>query len=206
MIIFGTTTINTTMNEGVFHCPRCSSEQNFRHRKANGFFTLYFIPIIPIGSRGTFVECSSCGGTYSDEVLSYDPEQDALETKTTVFRMLISFMVANRKTDSDYVFACQRACSSLLGYDITQEVIEHEVLMAQQANQLNLEFVRRESGDFNLEGKILILKAAKQIAAGRTGFAPHEIETVREMAVALGIEARAIDQVMDLINELESSE
>ena len=71
MIIFGTTGIKTTIKEGQFHCPQCHSQKNYRHRKINKFFTLYFIPIIPLGSAGEFVECRSCKGTFVPRVLEY---------------------------------------------------------------------------------------------------------------------------------------
>lgn len=36
----------------------------------NGWFTLYFIPIIPLGTRGFYIECAQCAGTFGPEVLS----------------------------------------------------------------------------------------------------------------------------------------
>ena len=69
MIIFGTTGVKTTIKEGNFHCPQCNTQTKYRHRKVNKFFTLYFIPLIPLGSAGEFVECRCCKGTFVPRVL-----------------------------------------------------------------------------------------------------------------------------------------
>ncbi|WP_407933304.1 zinc-ribbon domain-containing protein [Galbibacter pacificus] len=64
MIIFGTRGIKSTIKSGDFNCPRCDTSKPYRHRKVTKFFTLYFIPIIPLGSAGEYVECNHCKGTF----------------------------------------------------------------------------------------------------------------------------------------------
>jgi hypothetical protein len=45
-------------------------QRPYTHKAVRNWFTLYFVPVIPMGRRGEYVECSSCGGTYGVEVLS----------------------------------------------------------------------------------------------------------------------------------------
>ena len=52
MIIFGTTSLNSTIDSGTFFCPRCSAQQHYRMIGVNRWFTLYFIPVIPMGRAG----------------------------------------------------------------------------------------------------------------------------------------------------------
>ena len=60
MIIFGTTGLNSTKERGAFNCPRCSMQRGYRWISVNRFFTLYFIPLIPLGTRYLDV-CTVCG-------------------------------------------------------------------------------------------------------------------------------------------------
>jgi uncharacterized tellurite resistance protein B-like protein len=69
IIIFGTRGVTSTIKDGRFHCPQCDTEKSYRHRKVTQFFTLYFIPVIPLGAKGTYVECQSCRNTYVERVL-----------------------------------------------------------------------------------------------------------------------------------------
>jgi transcription elongation factor Elf1 len=69
MIIFGTKAKTTTIGTGQFYCPKCGEERQYTHKKAKKYFSLYFIPIIPMGDMGEYVECQTCGITYKPEVL-----------------------------------------------------------------------------------------------------------------------------------------
>jgi hypothetical protein len=69
IIIFGTKGVERTVDTGVFHCPNCRTEAQYTQRKITRFFTLYFIPVIPLGSLGELVRCDRCGSDYSTEVL-----------------------------------------------------------------------------------------------------------------------------------------
>ena len=68
-IIFGTRGVKSTIKEGKFACPQCQSFTQYKHKKVTKFFTLYFIPLIPLGSQGTYVECQQCRNTFIERVL-----------------------------------------------------------------------------------------------------------------------------------------
>lgn len=74
-IIFGTRGIRSTMQEGQFHCPQCDGQTRFKQKKVTQFFTLYFIPLIPLGNKGSYVECQSCRNTYVDRILERRTEE-----------------------------------------------------------------------------------------------------------------------------------
>jgi len=68
-IVFGTRGIRSTVEQGSFYCPQCDCESSFKLKKVTQFFTLYFIPLIPLGSKGRYVECQSCKNTYVERIL-----------------------------------------------------------------------------------------------------------------------------------------
>ncbi len=76
IIIFGTRGVRSTIKEGNFICPQCVSNQHYKHKKVTQFFTLYFIPLIPLGNRGEYVECLGCRNTYITRVLDLQPKID----------------------------------------------------------------------------------------------------------------------------------
>jgi len=76
MIIWGSRGLTSTVVATQFHCPQCSTLRDGSLKQVRNFFTLYFIPLIPLNVAGRFVECSSCGGTFAEEILSYDPEKE----------------------------------------------------------------------------------------------------------------------------------
>jgi zinc-ribbon family len=70
LIIFGFRVFFRTTGEGVFHCQRCGGDRNYRLRSGRRFFTLFFIPVIPLTKVGEHVQCATCGTRYRVDVLS----------------------------------------------------------------------------------------------------------------------------------------
>ncbi|MDG2440763.1 MAG: TerB family tellurite resistance protein [Crocinitomicaceae bacterium] len=75
-IIFGTRGVRSNVQEGQFYCPQCDGQTRFKQKKVTQFFTLYFIPLIPLGNKGTYVECQSCRNTFIDRILEMHQEID----------------------------------------------------------------------------------------------------------------------------------
>ncbi len=69
MIVFGTRPKYKTIDHGQFFCPRCQQPRTYAHKKASRYFTLYFIPIFPMGSMGEFVQCETCHTMFEMGVL-----------------------------------------------------------------------------------------------------------------------------------------
>jgi len=70
LIIFGLRVFYRTVGQGTFHCQRCGGDREYRHRAGRRWFTLFFIPVIPLSKAGEHVRCAVCGTRYRMEVLS----------------------------------------------------------------------------------------------------------------------------------------
>lgn len=68
MIIFGTRLRHRKIGEGEFFCPKCQAGRVYHHKEAIRYFTLYFLPVIPIQRLGDYVECQTCGVAYDPQV------------------------------------------------------------------------------------------------------------------------------------------
>jgi len=70
IIIFGTKPRFTTLSTGQFFCPHCQTKRDYALRSGRNWFTVYFIPLIPLNALGEVVTCATCGMNFSKEVLS----------------------------------------------------------------------------------------------------------------------------------------
>lgn len=70
LIIWGFRVFYRTLGEGVFHCRKCGGDRQYRHRAGRRFFTLFFIPVIPLAKTGEHVQCTTCKTRYVMDVLS----------------------------------------------------------------------------------------------------------------------------------------
>lgn len=69
MIIWGWKTVFRVIGSGVFSCPTCGADRNYERRKAQRFFTLFFIPLIPLKTVGEFIRCTYCKNDFRESVL-----------------------------------------------------------------------------------------------------------------------------------------
>lgn len=70
LIIFGLRVLYRSVGQGVFHCQRCGGDREYRHRAGRRWFTLLFIPVVPLTAAGEHVRCAVCLTRYRMEVLS----------------------------------------------------------------------------------------------------------------------------------------
>jgi tellurite resistance protein len=69
LLIFGLSVFFRTIGQGDFHCPNCGGDRHYRQRSARRWFTLFFIPVIPLNHVGEVVECGTCRGRFNLDVL-----------------------------------------------------------------------------------------------------------------------------------------
>jgi hypothetical protein len=72
LTLFGTKDRRSVEAMGQFICPKCGVEGDYEVINLREWFTLFFIPILPISNdegRDYFVECRTCNSTYDPEVL-----------------------------------------------------------------------------------------------------------------------------------------
>jgi zinc-ribbon family len=70
LIIWGFRVFFHTIGAGAFHCPRCGGDRQYRRRAGRYFFTLFFIPVIPLKRTGEDVQCATCRTRFAPSVLS----------------------------------------------------------------------------------------------------------------------------------------
>lgn len=168
MLIFGTRGLTTTPEKGTFHCPSCGTGSNFRWRRVRRFFTLYFIPIIPLNRLGEYIECDHCKGTYNLEVLQFDPQKIArdfeAEYHKAVRKVMIAMMLADGQIDAS---ESQMVCTlyqELTGRPMFPGDIQMEVSELQISGATVESALGGLVGSLNSNGKERVIEAAWRIA------------------------------------------
>ncbi len=81
MIIFGSRVSTTPVEYGEFECPACRSVQNYQRYKSRRWFTLYFLPVIPLDSLGEQIVCLRCSSSFDPAVLDRAAPNEMLESE-----------------------------------------------------------------------------------------------------------------------------
>jgi hypothetical protein len=70
LLIWGMRVFYRTTGQGVFHCRRCGGDRQYRLRSGRRFFTLFFIPVIPLNKVSEHVQCLTCKTRYHTSALA----------------------------------------------------------------------------------------------------------------------------------------
>ena len=205
MIIFGWRGVTFTKEQGQFHCPSCGPNINFRHKTVRNFFTLYFIPVIPLNSLGEYVECQQCQGTFHHDILNYDPAAQG-QTAEAIFmvaakQLMISMLLADGIIDDSEVKELQIIFEDLAGAEVTEEDLREEIAIVQQSDSDPLALVAEFAPTLNDRGKEILITAAYQIAIADGVVDPSERQLLHEIADTLQLSKA---HLRGILAELES--
>jgi hypothetical protein len=116
VIIFGVRGRLSTLEGGQFYCPRCRGDRAYARRGVRRWFTLFFVPILPISATtGTRICCDTCKGAFNDDVLSL-PTADAFrDLHARAFRQCA--VVILKSGDATSALARSAALAAINGPD-----------------------------------------------------------------------------------------
>lgn len=189
MIIFGTRGVKSTIKTGAFNCPQCAEKKDYRHRKVTQFFTLYFIPLIPLGRVGEYVECNQCKGTFVPRVLTaqLSPSEEQIEAQyeIAVRKSLIMIMLADGVIDEKEKAQILTILNGIGKHETTPAQLEAYILKVQEENLSVGSYLAKIGPMLNEHGKEIVIKCAMSVAASDGEVDDSELRLIFEMGVAM---------------------
>ncbi len=197
MIIFGWRGVTYTKDRGEFFCPGCTAQTAYKMKRVRNFFTLYFIPLIPLNKMGDFVECTRCRNQFKAEVLDMDTEKMLAEAQASSVDVESEYFVALRRIMIETMVAKGHALDSerseviaayteLSGQQLTHDMLNQEVGQAQR-EPAGLSALRALAPNLNERGKETVLFAAYRIAMADGVIADEEWSLIAEIGEALAM-------------------
>lgn len=188
-ILFGTKGVTSTEGRGRFHCPQCGSEREYKNQQVRRYFTLFFIPVIPMDELGRYVECSSCAGTFKPEVLNYDPvaERKHFEAQfhAAVKVVMIHMLLADGRVEEAEIEAMGRILEGLTGAKPDAALLQQEVRSSAISARKPAEVAAEVAPMLNVQGRETVLRAAIMVADDDGQVARKELRLLGEIGRAL---------------------
>jgi tellurite resistance protein len=191
LIIFGTRGVTYTAEQGQFYCPGCDARHAYLHKRCRRFFTLYFIPVIPLDLIGEYIECQRCTNTYKLSVLSFDPQaaqhREEAEVRQAMRRMLVMMSLADGRVDPAEIDAIATILGKIEDREVPRTEIEQDIPRARLANITIEQYCKQIAGYLNDSGRELVIKAAIMVAAADGNIDDSEWAALAKMASALNL-------------------
>lgn len=93
LLIFGFRIRLRTVGSVAFFCPGCGGDRIASRRVARRWFTLFWLPVIPLNQVGEVVECETCHMKYDPVVTERATTADLASFLSTAIRVLTAMVV-----------------------------------------------------------------------------------------------------------------
>ena len=206
MIIFGTRGVKSTIKSGNFNCPQCETSRPYRHRKVTRFFTLYFIPLIPLGSAGEYVECGHCKGTFIPRVLEMgNPRNEEFMAiyEKAIRHTMVLIMLADGEIDEREMEIVQKIINKFGHNDITREQLDIYVHKVQRSSEDITTYLKKVGPSLNEHGKEILIKCALSVAAADGHIDDSEIDLITQMAKTMEMSNTHLEGIFNQMIEVK---
>lgn len=185
MIIYGTRGMNSLQNTGYFKCPRCGPNRSYRHYAVKRWFTLYFIPVIPLGTAGEFVECENCAATWGTEVL-VDFNNVKEVNIENARRMLILATARAGVTDADRLRRLQSALSLITSAPVDPDDLTSDLARANRSPARLRDFAAGCAESLSDAGKRDVIRRTAQVLTVGNRIGKPEQQALLDLGEGLG--------------------
>ncbi len=200
MIIFGTRGVRSTKATGTFNCPQCEADRGYRHRKVTQFFTLYFIPLIPLGNKGEYVECDHCKGTFITKVInntaSGDKEAFMAMYEQAIRHVMVKIMLADGVIDNNEKVMVLNIINKYGHNDMSSFQLDDYIKEVQADSSDISTYLKNVGPSLNEHGKELLIKCALDVAYSDGHFDDSERKMILEMGVIMEMSSAHIKGIM----------
>lgn len=192
MIIWGWRAVKRKIGTGIFFCPRCGGDREYVHKSARRFFTLFFIPIIPLNDLGEFVECSTCKNTFYPDVLKGKTAAQIQDVSTIAIRhVVVAMLLADGTVDPREREAALMVVSRFATNPYGAAELDADLQNLQVANLTdNLEEL---GAILNEHGKENVLTSAVYLAGSDGHIDRSELDTARDIGKAMTMSGAHIE-------------
>ena len=202
MIMIGTMDWATTRMKGMFHCPKCDSNQKFRLRASRPFLTLYFIPVIPIGGLQEFVKCSNCKESFESIVLASSmlPNDTpvTVASETTAFeddllKVIALMMIEDGHVSENEITIARRLYENIAEQNISREELGRVCSEVRLHRLSTSSFLATAGNRCSHQEKLLLVQAMFGVAGADGEVTPKRMESLVNARNILGLEEREFE-------------
>jgi len=164
------------------------------------FFSIYFIPLIPLNRNGSYIECIQCRAKLDSSVLQYDPHktEEDMKLKLTLAckQAMYSVCITSGPLEPLQI---DTICHYLHRTSATQgsvEMVQSEIATMSYTPENALLYLSQLQSELSVIGKESLLKAATAVAQTYSSLSPVTANHLHSIAQALKISSSSQQAIL----------
>ena len=195
--MIGTTSTKPLIDTGSFACPVCQAQQTYERRQVREWLTLYFIPVIPLGSQGEFLRCLTCRNDFSTAALFGQPETPNGPTSEDFAEALLVLVACDRgKPSGDMVNELQQVIAELRSEPASSETVAGLIEQGLESRYSAIEFASKIGDSLNETEKIKVIVLIDELVRCPADEHPNGLRLMEKIAGYLGFSPEALETLL----------
>ena len=185
LLIFGTTIRFKHLAEQDFFCPSCGGDRRGVLEVARRWFSVFFLPIIPLGELGESVRCTTCGHRFERSVLDHPTTSDLTVLMANAVRAVTAMVVGAGPADVPALRAAavRHIRRQVPGYD--QATLANDIAHLHPVHAT--EYVAPLAGSLEPTGRERFLGDIVAVALAGGEITPTQRQLIDDAGRALGL-------------------
>ena len=199
--MIGLSTTQPVIDTGSFDCPKCHQQRSYQRKLIKNWISIYFIPIIPIGSSGEVLQCTKCKIEFPAKSAPQSQASDS-PTSEDFAEALLVLVALDRGTPNRKVVAkLQQVLSELREQPVSSETVAALILQGQSTRYSAFEYARTTRAGISREDRIRAVVLIDELVRCPGEAHPAGLDLLDSISKALGISSTALNS---LLGDLET--
>jgi len=169
-----------------------------------------FIPLIPLGSAGEYVECGQCKGTFIPRVLDSSKgtnnEKFLAIYEKAIRHSMVKIMLADGIIDAQEKVMVRQIINKFGKNDLTEHELDNYIKEVQKTNEDVTTYLKIIGPSLNEHGKEIIIKCALAVAASDGNIDDSEIDLINKMSSAMQMSPSHLRGIISEMSEYKSTQ
>lgn len=189
LLLFGEAIKTKKLAEDQFHCPCCQQDAHYIHWQMRSYFSLFFLPVLPLNVTAEYIECQQCHGTFD----AHATEKPAFAKHQELLPQLLAVLLReegiNAEAKAHYYALVQHYCQRDLNDNTLYQLLQQlpvggifEMLKKQRKYLNPYSKIKLLQGSYQFLNELRPMNQNDQISLNLIGNAIDiDIQTIREL-------------------------
>ena len=199
--MIGLSTTKPVIDTGSFECPKCHQQRSYQRKAIKNWISIYFIPIIPIGSSGEVLQCTKCKIEFPAKSAPQSQASDSPTSEDFAEALLVLVALDRGIPNRTVVAKLQQLLSELREQPVSAETVAALILQGQSTRYSALEYARTTRAGISREDRIRAVVLIDELVRCPGEAHPAGLDLLDSISRALGISSTALNS---LLGDLET--
>lgn len=195
MIGFHTT--RPVVDVGSFDCPNCEHHRSYERRLLKNWLSFYFIPVIPIGTSGEIIRCTTCKTDFPVEGQAQPAANNTPNSEDFVEALLVIIVLERGDPSRAMVGKLQQLLVELREQPVSAETVAGLLNQGKATQFKAADYARKVAHAISSEDRIRAVVLIDELVRCPGEEYPGGLSLLNRIAVSLGIPTHELESLLE---------